>query len=310
MEKVYKTLLFVFLLIISHMAYAQSVTGTFKVSGGIDKFYPVTFLDAGWNANVAPELQIGRSNVHLDSSWRGSMTAIFRFHITNWGSGSGFIDADLRQYNNPNLGYKPFIAGWRDASVSNANARIIIWLRGNTTYNYTCTFNVSPVIYDGVLNPLPFQEVGGPAHSFKTTVDTYVNTMGSSYNHSAYFNGGGLNYFAGSVGIGTLTTGPHKLAVEGTIGARKVKVQQSTWADYVFHPEYQLPSLTAVEEFILDNKHLPGIPSEAEVNNNGIDLGDMDKMLLQKIEELTLYMIELKKENNLLRSRVEKLEIK
>lgn len=113
----------------------------------------------------------------------------------------------------------------------------------------------------------------------------------------------------GNVGIGTTTPGQHRLAVEGSIGARKVKVQQGTWADFVFSPEHELASLYEVEKHINAHRHLQGIPSEAEVKRNGIDLGEMDKLLLQKIEELTLYMIELKKENDLLKRRLDSLSL-
>jgi len=105
----------------------------------------------------------------------------------------------------------------------------------------------------------------------------------------------------GSVGVGTLTPGTYKLAVEGTIGARKVKVTQAAWADFVFHPDYKLPSLQEVASYIKTNQHLPEIPSAAEVEKEGLDLGEMNKKLLQKIEELTLYIIELE-------NRVEKIE--
>ena len=95
----------------------------------------------------------------------------------------------------------------------------------------------------------------------------------------------------GSVGIGTTTTGTHKLAVEGTIGAREIKVEAGTWSDFVFHKDYTLPTLKEVEIHIKENGHLKDIPSEAEVKENGIHLGEMDAKLLQKIEELTLYTI-------------------
>ncbi|MEP1097375.1 MAG: hypothetical protein ABJG78_19820 [Cyclobacteriaceae bacterium] len=99
----------------------------------------------------------------------------------------------------------------------------------------------------------------------------------------------------GEVGIGTISTGNHKLAVEGTIGAREIKVEASGWSDFVFENDYELRSLEEIEEFISKNKHLPEIPSEAEVSENGINLGEMDSRLLQKIEELTLYMIDMNK---------------
>ena len=99
----------------------------------------------------------------------------------------------------------------------------------------------------------------------------------------------------GGIGIGTTTTGTHKLAVEGTIGAREIKVEAGTWSDFVFHKDYPLPTLAAVEIHIKENGHLKDIPSEAEVKANGINLGEMDAKLLQKIEELTLYTIEQQK---------------
>lgn len=119
----------------------------------------------------------------------------------------------------------------------------------------------------------------------------------------------------GNIGIGTKKTGGHKLAVEGTIGARKLIVSQSTWADFVFHPSYTLPALQEVETFIKEHQHLPGIPSEAVIKAEGLDVGDMNKKLLQKVEELTLYMIDMQKrqalletENNELKGRIKHLE--
>lgn len=102
-------------------------------------------------------------------------------------------------------------------------------------------------------------------------------------------------YGDGKVGIGTTKTGTHKLAVNGTIGAREIKVEATGWSDFVFEDNYKLEDLEEVESFIKDNKHLPDVPSEKEVLKNGIQLGEMDAKLLQKIEELTLYVIEQNK---------------
>jgi hypothetical protein len=122
----------------------------------------------------------------------------------------------------------------------------------------------------------------------------------------------------GSVGIGTNNTGTFKLAVEGKIGAREVNVTTTTpWPDYVFEKDYSLPSLEEVKKYIALNKHLPEVPSAKEVEANGVNLGEMNMLLLKKIEELTLYVIELKKsveklqnDNQELRSRVDKIENK
>jgi hypothetical protein len=113
---------------------------------------------------------------------------------------------------------------------------------------------------------------------------------------------------AGNVGIGTTAPGSNKLAVEGTIGARKVKVTQGTWADFVFHPDYQLPALQEVEKYIKTNQHLPEIPSAAEVQKEGLDLGEMNKKLLQKVEELTLYLIGMEKKMQQMQAEIKDLK--
>ncbi|WP_459211302.1 hypothetical protein [Aquimarina rhabdastrellae] len=119
----------------------------------------------------------------------------------------------------------------------------------------------------------------------------------------------------GALAIGTTTTGNHKLAVEGSIGARKIKVEIGTWSDFVFEKEYKLPTLEEVENHIAEKGHLKDIPSATEVKQNGIFLGEMDSKLLQKIEELTLYTIaqqkeiqQLKEENNQLKLLFKEIE--
>ncbi|MGC4037075.1 MAG: hypothetical protein QM764_14040 [Chitinophagaceae bacterium] len=111
----------------------------------------------------------------------------------------------------------------------------------------------------------------------------------------------------GNVGIGINPQDNYKLAVDGTIGAKKVKVSTS-FSDYVFDKDYRLPTLEEVERYINANHHLPEMPTTCEVEKNGLDIGDNQVLLVKKIEELTLYMIELKKENKQLLSRLEKLE--
>ncbi len=108
----------------------------------------------------------------------------------------------------------------------------------------------------------------------------------------AAFNLGVSVQSSGNVGIGTEAPGDFKLAVEGKIGARKVVVKQGAWADYVFDPSYNLPTLKEVELFIKTHRHLPDIPSAKEIEQKGLDLGDNQATLLKKIEELTLYIIE------------------
>ncbi|KZS38063.1 hypothetical protein AWE51_18630 [Aquimarina aggregata] len=112
----------------------------------------------------------------------------------------------------------------------------------------------------------------------------------------------------GKIGIGTETTGSHRLAVQGSIGAREILVEASGWSDFVFEKKYQLPSLEEVEDHINTKGHLKDIPSAKEVEKNGILLGQMDAKLLQKIEELTLYTIQQEKRIKILESNNQNLE--
>jgi hypothetical protein len=104
----------------------------------------------------------------------------------------------------------------------------------------------------------------------------------------------------GQLQVGSVTTNPsdYKVAIAGKVICEelRVKLQTSGWPDYVFNKNYQLRPLDEVEKFIDQHKHLPNIPSAAEVEKDGIAVGDMQKRLMEKVEELTLYVIELKKQ--------------
>ncbi len=119
---------------------------------------------------------------------------------------------------------------------------------------------------------------------------------------------------SGNIGIGT-TAPQYKLAVNGTIGAKDVIVTNTGWADYVFKPGYRLRRLDEVGAYIRRHGRLPGIPSESEVQEKGVSLGEMQVKLLAKIEELTLHMIEehrrndrLEQQNRELQERIGRLE--
>ncbi|ULQ55436.1 hypothetical protein KJS94_12365 [Flavihumibacter rivuli] len=113
----------------------------------------------------------------------------------------------------------------------------------------------------------------------------------------------------GNVGIGTITP-QAKLAVNGDLFAKKVRVTQSGWPDYVFGDNYPLTPLSQVERFIKQYRHLPGVPSASKVEQQGLDLGDNQALLLKKIEELTLYLIELNKLVEQQNNRIKELELK
>jgi len=132
-------------------------------------------------------------------------------------------------------------------------------------------------------------------------IGTAAPTAKLDVNGSGKFNG---NFYVlnGNVGIGT-TNPTAKLAVNGTIMAKEINITLTGWSDFVFHSSYKLRTLGEVEKFIKANNHLPEIPSETEVKENGISVGEMNAKLLQKIEELTLYVIDLQKQVNELKSK-------
>ena len=290
-----KKILFIIILILFALqSQAQQYSGSFFVGGDLSTFYPVVFQDVGWDYAEATKLSIGRSSTHLDGSWRGSLLASFKVHVSRWGHGSNFIDADIKQHT-PNT--KTFIAGWQDASYSNNDLNFIIWLRGNTTYYFSSNYGQAPSITIGSVT------LFGTTYEPKTAVDTYVNNSGMTYANNIWSLGARTNFFEGDVKIGKDTE--RKLDVNGTIRAKEVKIEATGWSDYVFGDDYALPSLTDVEDHITTHKHLPDIPSEKEVLENGVNVVEMQAKLLQKIEELTLYVIEqnkrietLEKENN------------
>ncbi len=95
----------------------------------------------------------------------------------------------------------------------------------------------------------------------------------------------------------------NEIAVNGNIKAKEIKVTTAAvdWPDYVFSDGYKLPTLKETGEFIAKNKHLPGVPKASEVGENGLSLGEMNKILMQKVEELTLHLIEKDKDISIIK---------
>ena len=85
-------------------------------------------------------------------------------------------------------------------------------------------------------------------------------------------------------------------SIAGILKTKEVQVTLAGWPDYVFDKDYKLPTLSEVEQFIAENNHLPNVPSAAEVEANGIQLGEMNAILIRKVEELTLYILDLQKQ--------------
>ncbi|WP_437398689.1 hypothetical protein [Flagellimonas lutimaris] len=115
--------------------------------------------------------------------------------------------------------------------------------------------------------------------------------IGTRYTNINSWDALSINTSNGNVGIGTKNAGAWKLAVKGKIRAEEIKVETG-WADYVFEKDYDLPTLEEVERHIREKGYLINIPTAEEVEANGVELGQMNKLLLEKIEELTLYTLQ------------------
>ncbi len=205
------------------------------------------------------------------------------------------------------FGYKSNIEGysWTDAALTTNSIEIVNSNGANS----------------GSAPTLVFHQYGSGGPQFRLAADgsniLHLESAGvnSSRNTTAY--GGGQNlYFKElhidgglsvdkNVGIGVANP-QNKLDVNGTIHSKEVKVDMTGWSDFVFKKEYKLPTLEQVEKHIAEKGYLQNIPNEEEVLKNGINLGEMNAKLLQKIEELTLYMIEMKKEIELLKTQNDK----
>jgi hypothetical protein len=213
------------------------------------------------------------------------------YHLT--GSGNVFIGYQAGYGNDANGSNKLYIANsstpipliYGDFSTKQLGINA---LPSTCTLNVGGTINATDVMVNGV-------SVGGDA-SYWTKAGSNVTTNNN-------------------IGVGTtLANNPngYMFAVNGKIGAKEVQIENtsSTWPDFVFKPEFKLRSLRDVENFIKDNGHLPEIPSEKQVKEEGIKVGEMNAKLLQKIEELTLYVIEANKRINSLTKEVNELQSK
>ena len=135
-------------------------------------------------------------------------------------------------------------------------------------------------------------------------------SLANSINDNIYTNGKvGINTSNFPNQVGNVNVSSYSLYAKGGILTEEVRVALSSeWADYVFNKEYKLEPLKEVEKYILENKHLKDVPSAKEVEMNGIELGEMNKILLLKIEELTLHIIEMNKKIEAQSAEIEKLK--
>ncbi len=233
---------------------------------------------------------------------------------SSWFSGWSAVDEALTGTNQVTLSYLNEMGSADfDGSVSIQNGNLGVGVSAaNSKVEVAGAVRVDEGNNNGIQLSRSYPTQHGHIYYTNSVSDGKLTYMGY-YGHRWNTSNGEMMRFtrAGNLGIGT-TTPSEKLEVNGTIRTKEVKVETG-WADYVFHEDYELKSLSEVSSYIEENHHLPGIPTAEEVAENGIKLGEMNAKLLEKIEELTLYLIEqnkqLQKQNEKIEKQQKEIEI-
>ena len=171
-----------------------------------------------------------------------------------------------------------------------ASNNSVVWTSSNPAIASVNALGIVDAIAEGTATITATTVDGGFTASTNITVS---GSGGPSQGTSVWSEANTTASYTGEVAIGRATVPiGYKLAVEGFVRAREVRVDQDTWPDYVFDKGYDLPTLEDIQKHIQEKGHLPNIPSAQEVKANGVELGKMNKSLLEKIEELTLYLFQ------------------
>lgn len=255
------------------------------------------------------------------AQWSTNGNDIYNTNSGNVGIGMGTTFAPAEKFVIQNSTGQACIQTERDWAVSGGNAPLgMLRLKNTNTgdlFNFSFRYRdgnhevIQSAYHAATLNWKEFSyfNFGTGKYEIRNGVQTteYKNNGPVLFNMADPSNPS--TTYGVAIGMGALPIPAGvKLAVGGKIVCKEVEVTLTGMPDYVFKSDYKLRSLYEVENFIKANSHLPEVPSEAEVVANGLNLGDMNAVLLKKVEELTLYMIELKKENDALKSRIENLE--
>jgi hypothetical protein len=183
--------------------------------------------------------------------------------------------------------------GTAQMTLQKATGNLTVGFTGSTA-RLSVSRGTSTSAFDGTAAFYGTQHISH--FNYGTAEDTYIR--GGKDNARVFM----ADNPGGAVGIGTTNTTGYKVAINGNVRCKEVVVE-TAWADYVFDDAYQLPSLESVEQFVKANKHLPNIPAADDIQKNGLSVAKVQTKMMEKIEELTLYVIELKKEIELLKAK-------
>ncbi len=298
------------LLVLSLSGYAQTAD-ELRVADTRNNNEPPSFYDKEFRVEF-------KDRTAMNAPGLGTYSGMLTF--APWSNSSGGHSYQLN-FNDGGIYYRKGLAD--DPSWGNWMQLITTNVNGNVGIGVSTALAKLHVEGDALLKgPIWIETNSDPVLTFNNTDDSWqyiqfrangIRNAWMGISNANDFtigkeNGGDIALMGGNVGIGTTAPGTYKLAVEGKIGARSVKVTTANWADYVFAPTYNLMSLPETEAYIRENQHLPNIPSAAEVKANGFHLEEMDAKLLAKIEELMLYTIEQQKSIVELKLRIEELE--
>lgn len=196
-------------------------------------------------------------------------------------------------------------------SPSDATDQSVAWSTSNSSVATVDSNGLVTANTEGTATIMVTTNDGGFTAQATATVAASGGSSGGSGN-SVWSENGTVASYTGEIAVGTSSVpSGYKMAVDGNVIAEEMKVQLSgDWPDYVFKEDYELPTLKEIQKHIKEKGHLPNIPSGKEVETYGIALGEMNRLLLEKIEELTLYLLHQEEKLQKQQKELEVLKLK
>ncbi|MES2275333.1 MAG: hypothetical protein V4592_04875 [Bacteroidota bacterium] len=305
--------------------YSYAQTNTFPSSGsvGIGTTSPSTTLQVSGSSGNGVVVGtttypswMGTNGLYVDGNFRANTYLVNSGSNITWGASQAYIGG-----YNPSTGSNTYLYFATAATerlridhngnvgIGTATPNTTLQISGSSgngvvigTSTYPSWMGTNGLYIDGYLRAGNYLVNSGSKINWGAS-ETYISGYNPSTGSTTYlsFGTGATEQVridhSGNMSIGTTDAKGYKLAVNGSAIATSMIVKlNADWPDYVFKKDYELPTISAVKMYIDQNHHLPEIPSEQEVAKDGLNLGEMNKLLLKKVEELTLYLIQQKEE--------------